>query len=100
MVEEYSNMKMNMKIASVAEDILKENKPDREEIEVLLAESKQNVWDLLYWANRIREKYFGNKVRLCSIVPGRMGGCDQDCKFCAQSARYKTSVGKPVYARS
>ena len=85
---------MNMKIASIAEDILKGEKPDGDEIDVLLAESKQNIWDLLYWANRIREKYFGNKVRLCSIVPGRLGGCDQDCKFCAQSARYNTSVGK------
>ena len=85
---------MNIKIASIAEDILRANKPGRDEIEVLLAESKQNVWDLLYWANRMREKYFGNKVRLCSIVPGRLGGCDQDCKFCAQSARYNTSVGK------
>ena len=85
---------MNMKIASIAEDILKGNKLDRDDVEVLLAETKQNVWDLFYWANRIREKNFGNKVRLCSIVPGRLGGCDQDCKFCAQSARYNTSVGK------
>ena len=85
---------MNMKIASIAEDILKGNKPDRKEIEVLLVESKRNIWDLLYWANGIREENFGNKVKLCSIVPGRLGGCDQDCKFCAQSARYNTSIGK------
>ena len=65
---------MNMKIASIAEDILRGEKLDRKDIEVLLTESKQNLWDLLYWANRIREKNFGNRVRLCSIVPGRQIG--------------------------
>jgi biotin synthase len=44
----------------------------------------------LYWANEIREKFFGREVKICSIVPGRLGGCNQDCKFCAQSARYST----------
>ena len=50
--------------------------------------------DLLYWANKIRQKFFGNRIKVCSIVPGRVGGCDQDCAFCAQSARYKTHVEK------
>ena len=85
---------MNMKIASIGEDILDGHPAGRSEIAILLAESKENVWDLLYWANKIREKNFGNKVRLCSIVPGRLGGCDQDCKFCAQSALYETTTGK------
>ncbi|MCK4959544.1 MAG: biotin synthase BioB, partial [Planctomycetes bacterium] len=40
--------------------------------------------------------YFGNEVRVCSIVPGRLGGCDQDCAFCAQSVRYDTQVSKSV----
>ena len=61
------------------------------QIDTLLAEGKTHFFDLLYWANKIREKFFGNKVKICSIVPGRLGGCDQDCKFCAQSARYETS---------
>ena len=85
---------MNLKIASIAEDILRENKPDKNDIDILLAKNKEDVWDLLYWANKIREKNFGNKVKLCSIVPGRLGGCDQDCKFCAQSALYETTTGK------
>lgn len=85
---------MNMKIASIAEDILGGHQPGRDKVEILLAESRADVWDLLYWANRIRESNFGKRVRLCSIVPGRLGGCDQDCKFCAQSARYNTSIGK------
>jgi len=51
--------------------------------------------DLLYWADRIRRRFFGNRIRLCCIVPGRLGGCSEDCKFCAQSARYATAYRKP-----
>jgi biotin synthase len=69
---------------------------DREEARELSAQSKDNLPDLLYWANLIREKYFGNEVRVCSIVPGRLGGCDQDCAFCAQSVRHDTEIGKSV----
>ena len=35
---------------------------------------------------------FGDRIKVCSIVPGRLGGCSQDCAFCAQSARWKTGV--------
>lgn len=43
--------------------------------------------DLLYWAHRVRQKHFGNRVSFCSIIPGKVGGCGEDCKWCAQSAR-------------
>ena len=67
---------------------------DRAEIDTLLEESERDFDDLLYWANKIRQKFFGNKIKVCSIVPGRLGGCDQDCAFCAQSARFDTAVEK------
>ena len=67
---------------------------DRARIKTLLKESERDCDDLLYWANKLRRKFFGNKVKVCSIVPGRLGGCDQDCAFCAQSARYDTAVEK------
>ena len=56
--------------------------------------SHDDVDDLLYWANRIRSRTFGKRVRVCSIVPGRLGGCSQDCAFCAQSVRYDTAIDK------
>ncbi len=69
---------------------------DRTEADMLAALSCEELQDVLYFANRIRIKYFGNEVRVCSIVPGRLGGCDQDCAFCAQSVRYDTEIGKSV----
>jgi len=67
---------------------------DKAGIDTMLKESRSDYDDLLYWANKIRQKFFGNKIKVCSIVPGRLGGCDQDCVFCAQSVRYDTAVQK------
>lgn len=85
---------MNIKIETFAQVVLMDGLLKRPQIDELLAESKKDPDDLLYWANKIRQKYFGNRIKVCSIVPGRIGGCDQDCAFCAQSARYTTHVGK------
>ena len=53
-------------------------------------ESREDVFDLLAWANRIREHFKGNRIHLCSIVNVKAGGCSEDCRFCAQSAAYET----------
>jgi len=87
---------MNKLIAGIAELCLDGKKPQREQINVLAAQAETDLPDLLYWANRIRQRFFENKIRICSIVPGRLGGCNQDCKFCAQAARYKTAYDKPT----
>ena len=42
-------------------------------------------WEAVFWAHRVRRKHFGDQVRFCSIVAGRLGGCLEDCKWCAQS---------------
>lgn len=54
-------------------------------------ESREDIFDLLGWANRIRERFKGNKIHLCSIVNIKAGGCSEDCRFCAQSASYETN---------
>ncbi|MGV3771318.1 MAG: biotin synthase BioB, partial [Verrucomicrobiales bacterium] len=53
-------------------------------------ESHADIFTLMSWANRIREKNKGNKVHLCSIVNVKAGGCSENCKFCSQSAAYQT----------
>ena len=58
-------------------------------------ESTADIFDLMSWANRIREHFKGNQVHLCSIVNAKAGGCSENCKFCSQSAFYQT--GSPRY---
>jgi biotin synthase len=53
-------------------------------------ETAADIFDLLSWANRIREHFKGNKIHLCSIVNVKAGGCSENCRFCSQSAAYQT----------
>lgn len=55
----------------------------------------EDIYDLLYLANRLRQKYVGDKIKFCSIVNARSGRCTEDCKFCSQSSHYDT--GAPEY---
>jgi biotin synthase len=47
---------------------------------------------LLGVANKVRAVFTGNRVDTCEIVNARSGGCSEDCKFCAQSARHDTKI--------
>lgn len=53
-------------------------------------EGQADILELMTWANRIRQRFKGNKVQLCSIVNIKAGGCPENCRFCAQSAFYET----------
>lgn len=43
-------------------------------------------------ANQLREHFCGDRFDLCTIVNGKCGKCSEDCKYCAQSAHYHTSL--------
>jgi biotin synthase len=85
---------MNQQIEQYAKQILDGQLLERDQIDALSELSTQHLDDLLYWANEIRKANFGNKVKMCSIVPGRLGGCSEDCAFCAQSLHHDTAVDK------
>jgi len=48
------------------------------------------LYDLFVMARRVREKFKGNKVDVCSIINAKSGACPEDCSFCAQSAHSQT----------
>ncbi|MDR2425666.1 MAG: biotin synthase BioB [Endomicrobium sp.] len=50
------------------------------------------IEELFFAASKIRKKYKGNKVKICSIINAKSGQCSENCKFCAQSAHHKTNV--------
>ncbi|MFH0801386.1 MAG: biotin synthase BioB [bacterium] len=56
---------------------------------------KISTLDLIAAANRERQKWMGSRFELCSIMNVKSGSCSEDCKFCAQSSRYKTT--SPVF---
>ncbi len=85
---------MNHQLEQYAKQLLTGQLLNRTEIDQLSNLSGDHLDDLLYWANEIRKHNFGNTIKMCSIVPGRLGGCSQDCAFCAQSLHYDTAVDK------
>ena len=48
--------------------------------------------ELILEANKIRKDFVGSELELCSIINAKAGLCSEDCKFCAQSAKYSTNV--------
>jgi biotin synthase len=69
---------------------------DRPDLLRLAALAAEHTEELLRWAGRVRQAYFGGEVGLCGIVPGRLGGCSEDCRWCAQST---LSRAEPMPAR-
>lgn len=60
----------------------------RDEAEALLALPFN---ELLYRAHSLHRRYFdANEVQLSTLLNVKDGGCPEDCKYCAQSARYET----------
>jgi biotin synthase len=84
------------RIADLGHRVLAGGEITREEALWLFhLESSVGIFDLLSWANRIREHFKGNKIHLCSIVNAKAGACSENCSFCAQSSFYQT--GSPRY---
>ena len=61
----------------------------------LLGAEGSDLAFLFAYAGKIRERFTGAEVDLCSIINARSGKCSEDCAFCAQSAHYHT--GAKVY---
>ncbi len=47
---------------------------------------------LFIGTDRIRDKFKGEDVKICSIVNAKSGRCVEDCSFCAQSSSFKTDA--------
>ena len=86
---------MRERLAHLGEQVLTGSQLSREEADSLFAlETTADIFDLMSWANRIREHFKGNKIHLCSIINVKAGGCSENCSFCAQSSFYQTDSPK------
>lgn len=43
-------------------------------------------------ADELRKQFCGNGFDICTIINGKSGRCSENCKFCAQSAYYRTDA--------
>ncbi|MEM9110889.1 MAG: biotin synthase BioB [Planctomycetota bacterium] len=64
----------------------------REQARQLTTLQGNDLYDLFFWANKIRIQFVGENAKFCSIVTGKVGGCSEDCSYCSQSKHYDTHV--------
>jgi biotin synthase len=96
MIEHHVDANSQATIARLGQRVLSGGQINRDEaLQLFNLESSADIFDLLAWANRIREQFKGNKIHLCSIVNAKAGACSENCSFCSQSAFYQT--GSPQY---
>ncbi|QCI25993.1 biotin synthase BioB [Buchnera aphidicola] len=49
--------------------------------------------DLMFQAQKIHRKHFDpNEIQISTLLSIKTGLCPEDCKYCAQSSRYKTKI--------
>jgi len=83
---------MNTNIEKIAGRVIEGEGISYDDAHFLMGTSGNEIYDMLYWANRIRYNSFKNVISLCSIMSARQGHCTEDCRFCSQSSRYQTNI--------
>lgn len=62
-------------------------------IEELKELYEMSLLELVTKANLLHNQFHQPcEVQVCSLISIKTGGCPEDCKYCAQSSRYQTSV--------
>jgi len=86
---------MKATIADIADRIVAGGRITGEEAVNLTLTRGADLFFLFAEANRIKERFVGDRVHLCSIINAKSGRCPENCAFCAQSAHFETGV--PIF---
>jgi len=89
MIQNHSQM-MTDRIAELGGAVLAGRPLSRPEARRLCEVEGDDLYDLFYWANKIRIKFVGRQVKFCSILAAKVGACSEDCGYCSQSKHYQT----------
>jgi len=71
---------------AIADKVLAGGELDRAEARSVLRAPVESLPDLLWAAYRVRERFYGRRVKLCQLRNARSGLCPEDCHYCSQSA--------------
>ncbi|MCM8782525.1 MAG: biotin synthase BioB [Candidatus Omnitrophica bacterium] len=85
---------MNKEISKIVYKVLNASDVTFKEAKQIYLDKHISPFDLLWVANKIRERFKKNRVEICSIINAKSGNCPEDCKFCAQSAHHKAEIKK------
>ncbi len=86
---------MNHSLSDICDSVLQGVNIDLATASQLASMKDADLWDLFAAANRVRERFRGRTVDICSIVNAKSGACTEDCAYCAQSTHHSTDA--PVY---
>lgn len=78
----------------LADEALETDGVARERAREALAAPESETFEILAAARRVRTRFHGNRVRVHVLLNAKLGGCPEDCGFCAQSSRYETPAGR------
>jgi biotin synthase len=70
----------------LADRVLAGAPPSRDDLHAVLAAPDDALTAVLWAAFRVRERYWGRRVKLCLLRNARSGLCPEDCGYCSQSA--------------
>lgn len=85
-------------IESIKNKILSGGEITPSEVSELLKISDKTL--LYKLAKEAKDHFIGDNVEFCSIVNAKSGSCSEDCKWCSQSAHYKTLIEKYSFINS
>jgi biotin synthase len=88
------NSLMTSYFQELADVALRGEALSRDQARAIMDADEAQLCDLLDAALRVRETYYGRRVKMCVLLNAQSGICPEDCHYCSQSKISKALVDK------